>query len=478
MIVIPRIMMVSMNLFTYPVYFKRSINTFLLVVLVFYIASNRSIAVNSELPLFTSVNESALRRMIPGKVSYYQNGVKISLPRGKGLCDTFALGVFTNYDIAKQQLLDQNPESDQTHTISSQIPSGIEVKSWDLNSTDYHHIVVRLGNVVFNYNWNGSLETGISYADGVADKLKNDSKLAKLGNSNNVNMPDIQLAATYITSSDNPCMIIYRSSKGPIIHAVDSAVIRRDEIKSSQRVHLISVSGSSRFGVKHVDIHDSGSYTIALTFVSTDCIVFTKEVQTMVISERDKTNIKINEWQLPQNRVYLYPIGDKSQNSTVESIVLQENTLGTLRTIDNEDALWYQLSAWNTLAHMLNYQYLPPVNMLKIYRDIAVPGEGIVAVASYSIQGVNNIVMSELGRQIWMYVEQPSHEDDIKSYLSLKDIVKNEDIKDPITYNSFTARAIHRMRSTTNNDIRVPVRILLIHGVDPSRINLRYPGYF
>lgn len=474
-----------------------------LLVVLCSIINHRAVSAQEVAPnsVVAQINREELGRLVPalGAPKADERGLHWRLALADGLTDDFSLGVFETSDQASQFW--QAVAAPEGATPAALTGVGEQVKAWRLGATDPYRLVFRRLNVVVQFDWNGDLPQSQAFARQIDEALQNDQKLAP--RAPQVVMPTVQVLAPAVVP-DNELLSVLVTTRGSKIMSLSGPLIislvqrADDEVagRAAEIVNIIDNFAMDSQGNPKMVLLSPGLHTLTFHFVTYSAVIFDQKFTTRVLTPEETlafNTMPAQAWQLPPQGIELFPAladGNETAATTGETISLQPKSL---RPFDSSgEAAFWRLRAWNELARVLSLRWLPPLEMLQV----AVNGNRLpyreVAYASYTRNGSQIIVMSEIGRQTWIYVEQPDPVPATAKTITSTELLQPELTRMPTLENqsalsanevSFPLSTLTRtlsMRRKNAADANAPqesVRVTLIHATSSSLLNLNSPGY-
>jgi hypothetical protein len=412
-----------------------------------------------------------------------------------GPAGSFRLGVHPNHQAAGRawQSIEPARVPDGTQVIeltAAQLTGiGERARGWRYGETNNYRLALQRLNVVIEFDWLGPLEAALDFARRFDSALVNDAQLAPRGPQ--IAPPEVDVIA--------PAVVAVRQLF-PILYAYRSPDWRPRQLFLSDRVedqvlgqpaapsaHLSGqLPENARAGRTPGRLDVPGLHDLTLTFISDTGLVFNKPLRLRALDAADTPALAGGEaWLLPEKAIYFVPKSDTRWEAIPEAqreeIRLEHRSLERPNTARARE--WQQLAAWNDWAQLLRPEWLPPQNVVQVFKNGARPNYPPVAYASYVKNNRRLILMSEVGMQSWLYLEQPATAS--TSPTGLTSVLlpglnqpASEGNGQPVSPRvSFMARRFERQRALKASGPYEPIRILLIHLGEPAQVSFNQLGY-
>jgi hypothetical protein len=244
-------------------------------------------------------------------------------------------------------------------------------------------------------------------------------------------------------------------------------------------------------GRRQCVLKTSGTHQLTLTFTRLGGGTSKQAVRVRVLSPQETQKLSgAMVWALPEKAIYLLPGAEAKWSETPEAkreqIRLERPTFAPLKPQHEGEDEWWRLRAWNELVSLLRSEWLPSIEMLNVFENAARPSLDRVAYVAYMRGNYRVIFISEIGKQAWIYIEQPSSTTPSlpqPQEILAADLFPTTAQSTPqakitsFPETSFASRTFRRYHALTAEGPSEPVHIRLIHVVQPSQLNLKLPGY-
>jgi hypothetical protein len=213
-------------------------------------------------------------------------------------------------------------------------------------------------------------------------------------------------------------------------------------------------------------------------------VVFTKSMSLQAVRPEDLPAPDVVPWDWLGLRMFF--VKDPAQrwedlpDEEQEWMEIHRGTFGPL-----EDERHWKLSALAELQGYVQAEWLPTEDVMHAFEDDAHPSLDKVYYATFKRKGFGVVYMGTVGKEFWLYIEQPdtpataAAPELTAQQVLADDLLQPQTDKGETTYPraEFTVRTFHRYRELDQRGPLEPVKILFAHVRFASEVNLRYPGY-
>jgi len=439
-----------------------------------------------EASLVTRIDRSALEPMLgmKGQLSVDDRGCVVRLVRRMGVSDKFLVGVHPTLGEADSVWKNLTPPQDAQEQAVTGIADRLRVSR--LIGSEAYQVALRRLNVVSQFVFRGTQEDALVFARKLDAALQSDAKLAPRGK--NVSIPELEILAPALVSVAQGFPIIYRTPRTMFVSVVPHLQAEAMGAKTTVTIDIPHAPLMSPSGRLECSLETTGAHQLTVTFVTWGAVVFRRSINVRVMTTGEAVVLGSAEtWALPEKAVYFLPKVGPAWTAIPEGereqIVLQRKFLSPLKPEPEEE--WWRLRAWNDLTQFLKLEWLPSREMMHVFENGARPTRERAAYCSYRRGNLGIIVLSEIGKQAWVYIEQPgtsvAEQKTPEPHQFLVPEVAHPDWarSDSEVFPGFPymARTCRRQRLLTPNGAPEAVQILLLHIGQPQLVNLHFPGY-
>ena len=430
-----------------------------------------------ELKKFVSVT--------PMAILVNEHGTSLLFTKRPGLTGTLSIGVYRSSADALGAWQSLPSPKDSSEKVTAVLGQNARVWQVEENLLQIHY---RKENVVIQFDWQGTVEEAVNYAKKLDGALQQDGKLAVHGPV--VAVPETDVIAPAIVPLNQSFPLLFRTPRSVLLSVAPNA----DDVAAGQDNPVpMAIEGAARLSPEErmsAVLKTAGKHQLRLTFVTAGSVVFQKSLSVYVLTEQESLQQqKIKGWDLPDKTIYLSPQPDDKSGTIAQSKVEPIGLNQGLEPLKPEPALsreFWELRAWNELSGVLNTEWLPPRDLIKMFVNATNPTIEYVAWVAYKRDNYQIMIQSEVGKQIWIYLEQPDNLlQQAESPLLPKGLIAS-DLARPIIYgdgeitfprSSWTVRSIRGNRSLIHEGPSQPVRVFLIHFHQPGQVHLNFPTY-
>ena len=335
----------------------------------------------------------------------------------------------------------------------------------------------------------GALATPKRSNSASATQVKPTSAPKRIPRVSEMGAKNVEVLAPTWVEANKPFPVMYRTRPNKLLTLSLRAKAQIRGESQSFPVDLLGVTQTSPAAHKQVVLKTPGIHHLTLTFATNEGATFEQTLDIKVLSPQESAaTTDVSPWVLPDKAIYFLRTPTAKWNKVPidqqESIRLERTTFAPLKPEPEYEDEWWRLSAWNEIANTLRVAWLPPRDMIQVFENAARPSLDRVAYAAYTCKGYNLIIMSEIGKQSWVYIEQPKLSLQGRTFLQLRDVLAPSLLQSKKTSSnevapsaSFMMRPFRRYRSLTPHGAAKPVRILFIHIGQPSQVRLISPTY-
>ncbi len=329
---------------------------------------------------------------------------------------------------------------------------------------------------------------GFSNPGGVARAEKSEPQTDAKGKK--IIFPEIEVTAPTIVAPNEIFSILYRTRPAtPVkMHPDITVESKNGENIQKSSIELIGTEVTGSWGKKACALKVPGDYRINLRFSQQDASSTTKSISVKVLSSSEQEQIiGATPWVLPEDGIYLSPDALTKWSDIPEvqreQIALKRKTFTPLLPVPGNENEWWLTEAWNEISSIFQLQWLPERNMLNAFENAARSSRDRVAYAAYERNNCRIIFQSEIGKQSWIYIEHPAKTTLSQNALQVENILPKSLLlqargqTNTAGSTAFISRTFSRYRALQADGPTEHVRVLLIHIIQPSQINLQMSSY-
>ena len=321
----------------------------------------------------------------------------------------------------------------------------------------------RRGNVLIEAGWSGDEVSALALARKIDQFILTDANACPRGQT--VAIPVVQVTVPgqvalgamvdveYVSTDGS----LLRSTSEPVLHAAGQTTVRADAL---------------------------GTHTHTLLLATDRNVIFTRTFTIEVLpKEQIETQRRTQPWSFRGSHLFYVDSADQDWTATPhdgrEWLHFDQRTFRALG-----DSHQLQQQALDDIAQVIQERWLPAVDLLQPAQEHTKPPR-MVCYASYMVHGCRIIYMGVLGRQVFLYIEQPDPLPEGQVRLTRADVLRDELLQTVADEHSatiyprvqFVVRQMKRHRALSHQGPYEPVHILLVDARLPDDVNLRSPGY-
>lgn len=423
---------------------------------------------DTKRPLTTGVMTSALMGVVekgePATVSVGVYGVFYNFGRASNPLQWLCIGVHPSAEVAEaifQASESRRSEIRRRPGATPDIGDVFRGSSFDAAPGTWRF---RRGNVLVDAGWSGDEVSALALAREIDQFILTDANACPRGQT--VPIPVVEVTVPgqvalgavvdveYVSTDGS----LLRSTSEPVLHTAGQTTVRADAL---------------------------GTHTHTLLLATDRNVIFSRTFTIEVLpKEQIEAQRSTQPWSFRGSHLFYVESADQDWTATPnddrEWLQFDQSTrrpLGDLREL--------QQRALDDIARVIQEHWLPAVDLLQPAQEHTKPPR-MVCYAAYMVRGCRIVYMGVLGRQVFLYIEQPDRLPEGQKRLTRADVLR-DDLLQTLTDEhgatgyprvQFVVRQMDRYRALTDYDEPFePVHILLVDARLPDDVNLRSPGY-
>jgi len=303
---------------------------------------------------------------------------------------------------------------------------------------------------------------------------------------------ELEVLAPSLVKAGEKFEIFYRTFPVTSLTLQDEIEDKIEGAKKPAKLQLGGMRLTQQWGRRELALAAPGLHTLTLKFrtgitpqeIATDGTdeLLTRSLRVRVLNAAEAKVLDGAEaWDLPEKAIFFTSDANTKWNALPEaareSIALEHPRLLPLKNVPDNGDLWWPLAGWNEWAQVLKREWMPRRETLAGRENAARATRENISYATYERDGTRLLIQSEVGKRMWIYLEQPAAAKPLRvqDVLSDETLAAAKDLKTGVP--SILTRSSMRFRSLTQDGAPEAVRVLLISVHQPSQVHLRLPGY-
>ncbi len=423
---------------------------------------------NTNRPLTTGVMTAALMNLVdkgePAAVSACEWGVFYNFGRESRPLSWLCIGVHPSPEIAEAIFQASERHRSGIRPQPGAAPDIGDVFRGSSFETGPGTWRFRRGNVLVEAGCSGDEASALALARKIDQLILTNANACPRGEA--VPIPDVEVTAPARAALGAMVDVEYASTDGallrstsePVLHAAGQTTVRAETL---------------------------GTHTHTLLLATDRNVVFSRTFTIEVLSkEQIEAQRPAQPWSFRGSHLFYVDSADQDWTATPhddrEWLHFDQSTFRALG-----DSRQLQQQALDDIAQVIQERWLPSVDLLQLAQEHTKPPR-MVCYASYMVYGCRIIYMGVLGRQVFLYIEQPDPLPEGQKRLTRADVLC-DDLLQTLTDEhgatsyprvQFVVREMKRYRALSHGGPYEPVHILLIDARLPDDVNLRSPGYW
>ena len=437
-------------------------------------------------PIIISVDVAKLATQLDLELhsgAVYENWVWYRAPQGtENGCGELSIAVHHDIETTQAAFRRASFEVAVGPVVSIDGEDGHDLRCWSGDPDRSASILLRVLNVTIRFSWQGAMSDALYLARSIARLLMTSAEIAPRGAE--VPVPSLEISVPQAVLAGKLAKLTVRATEGPRVQMGGTMSVRAVDKGEPLRLNFAGLEpGPSTEVSGSLLLHDPGKYALELTFATEGNTVFTKTCDVNVVSRAQWPGALPLHWEVRGDRLYFLRSADGEWGKQTSR---QQEWLdfGLGRSPIRAGAETFRQQALDDITQVIQERWLPSVEFLQPVEECAVQPR-MLCHASYTMRGCRIVYMGVLGRQVFLYIEQPDPLPEGQKRLTRADVLRDdllqmvadEDAATSYPRVQFVVREMDRYRALSHQGPYEPVHILLVDARLPDDVNLRSPGY-
>ncbi|HCU35165.1 MAG TPA: hypothetical protein DGT21_06780 [Armatimonadetes bacterium] len=359
---------------------------------------------------------------------------------------------------------------------------GYDLRCWSTAPEQIATVRLRVVNVTARFGWVGRMSDALDLARSMAQLLATSAEVAPRGTE--VPVPSLEITVPEPVLAGKETKVTVKVTDGPRVRLASRVSLRTADADEAHSAGSYDFApGFSSEVTAALSLPNPGHYELELTLATEGNTVFTKTCDVNVVSRAQWPEALPLHWEVWGDRLYFLRSADGEWGKQTSR---QQEWLdfGLGRLPIRAGAETFRQQALDDITQVIQERWLPSVEFLQPVEECAVQPR-MLCHASYTMRGCRIVYMGVLGRQVFLYIEQPDPLPEGQKRLTRADVLRDDllqtvaDEHGATSYPrvQFVAREMKRYRAMSYQGPYEPVHILLVDARLPDDVNLRSPGY-